>query len=324
VIDLPATRQAYRLEFSTYQRLAVWAADHLRAPLRAVGVYQPEVSGRPKDVPSFVKKALRGSYVDPIAEITDKAGVRVIVSLLDDVGLVERVVQEQFLVIEHQNKGDQLDPDRLGYLGVHFLATPRVQDLTESNEDLEGKVFEVQIHTRAQNAWAMVSHPLLYKSAGLGAPPALRRRINRLVALVELFDLEVAAARKAMIEDPMYPQATMLQQLEREFLQMTDRDYDPVLSLAVLAAIAAAYEPEELARFDDLVKEFMADHREYLAAILDNSKNNEDANPLLFQPEVIAILERLENRKELLRVAWDQSLSPKLLDSLSEELGRPA
>jgi hypothetical protein len=43
----------------------------------------------------------------------------------------------------------------------------------------------------------------------------------------------------------------------------------------------------------------------------------------LHQPEALAILERLERKKERLRAVWDAKLPAQLLTTLSEELGRP-
>lgn len=319
--DLAELRAAYRSEFGRYERLARWVEDRLLAALVSTEVMQPEVKGRAKDVPSFLKKALRPEYTDPLRQITDKAGVRVLLCLVDEVALVEDLIHASFEVLEHQNKADQLEPDRLGYLGVHFLVTPRGDDLTSDDLDLEGAICEIQIHTRAQNAWSSVNHRLVYKP-GKDPAPAVKRRINRLVALVELFDAEVAAAREAVLNDSDYRQSAMLQTLEREFMHIARRDFDPRLSLLVLDALKDAYREDELASFDALITDFMRSRRSYLTRILDET--DPEISPMLFQPEAIAVLERLEHAKERLRAAWDGSLPPRLLDSLSEELGRPA
>jgi len=322
--ELEAVRAAYRVEFGRYERLAKWVAARIEREVKAAGIYASQVNPRPKDVISFVLKAIRSGYTDPMTQITDKAGVRVILPLLADVPGVEAVVSESFEVLEHQDKGAQLDPDRLGYLGVHFLVTPRRQDLDGGTMDLDGAICEVQIHTIAQNAWASVSHPFLYKPPGGEDPPdAVRRRINRLVALVELFDSEFEASRRAIVSEPGYRQTAMLQPLEREFIQLADRDFDAALSLEVLAAIAPAYDDSELERFPALIAEFVAARRDKLEAIYESNKADDTANPLLFQPEAIAVLERLETGPERLRYAWDQVLPASLLTSLSEALGRP-
>jgi ppGpp synthetase/RelA/SpoT-type nucleotidyltranferase len=317
--DLPAVRAEYTAEHPIYERYAEWVEHRLVRALKNSGVLQPEVTGRAKEIPNFLKKAIR--YTDPMAQITDKAGVRVILCLIDDVPTVEAAIESTFTVTEHFNKADSLDPDQLGYLGVHFLVTPRSDDLEPENSEFSDRICEIQIHTRAQNAWSSVNHPLVYKP-GKDPSPQVLRRINRLIALVELFDSEVSAAREAIMSDPEYRQSAMLQTLEREYWFVAHRDYDPRLSHMILDAVQDAYDPADLDDYRTLITAFMAEHRDYLVEILDNT--NEADEPLLFQPEAIAVLERLEHAKERLRHAWDQKLHPALLDSLSEALGRPA
>jgi hypothetical protein len=156
-----------------------------------------------------------------------------------------------------------------------------------------------------------------------GKAPAIkvRRRIMRLVALVELFDSEIAEARRSIMNDPDYRQSSMLLTLERPFFQLARHDYDPDLSLMVLDAIQHAYDDTELDDFAGTIERFLDEHGEHLEAVLANTQP--EISPLLFQPEAIAILERLENAKARLRAAWDAQLHPKLLDDLSAELGRP-
>lgn len=87
-----------------------------------------------------------------------------------------------------------MDVHELGYLGLHFLILPRTQDLASDEFFLEERICELQVHTIAQSAWAMNDHSAFYKAGG-AANPRLRRRMNRLIALVELFDDEMRAVR---------------------------------------------------------------------------------------------------------------------------------
>jgi ppGpp synthetase/RelA/SpoT-type nucleotidyltranferase len=316
-------REAYQREFRRYERLGEWVSELIKPALKEAHVYVPFVEARPKDVPGFLKKAFRKGYDDPMAEITDKSGVRVVVALKSDVAVVERIIDALFQVEERIDKEAELAPDTLGYLGVHFLVRPKAHTLQRDDLDLDGLICEIQIHTRAQNAWATVSHPLLYKPAGQAPPPPIARRVNRLVALVELFDNEVAEARRSVMAEPGYRQGAMLQPLEKEYFQFARADYDEDLSMNVLAVVAGAYTSDELERFPALIADFVQQNREYIAHIYANA-SPESAYPLLFQPEALAVLERLQNAKAMLRAVWDETLPSRALDRLSEELGRPA
>jgi len=321
--DLDEVRAAFVADEERYERLCQWAKQRLEERLKGSSVYTPTVTGRSKDLISFLRKAMRKGYNNPLAEITDRVGVRVLVTFKQDVALVEKLIKTSFAVRERIDKSEELDDNELGYLGIHYLVTP-TEDDSEALPDLAGMLLEIQIHTRAENAWAMASHRILYKPVG-GAPhKSVRRRINRLVALVELFDQELVGSWDQMMKTPSYQQGAMLLPLEEQYLALCqDGDFDEGLSLEILGVVRRAYSDEELERFPALIREFVEGHRDYILAHL-GAATRESAHPLLFQPESIAILERLETAKERLRATWDASLPARWLDSLSEELGRPA
>jgi ppGpp synthetase/RelA/SpoT-type nucleotidyltranferase len=282
----------------------------------------PVVDGRPKDLLSYLKKVMRKDYADPFGEITDRAGLRVVVTFPQDVEDVERVVEDLFISVERIDKAEGLEDNQLGYLGIHHLVRPKEDD--PGAERFVGIVFEVQIHTRAQNAWASASHRLLYKPPTGTVDRRVGRRVNRLVALVELFDQEVKESWDEIVKMRGYEQGAMLIPLEREYVRLSNvLGFDETLSLKILRVVRDAYTASELEHFSDLIGDFVTRRGDYLRGQM-NATPRELANPILFQPEVIAILERLETAAEALRVAWDAQLPAKWLDSLSEELGRPA
>lgn len=325
--DFTGLRLAYAELYPTYERLAETVANQLRASLRGRRLVA-DVQPRAKDMHSFLKKVMRepGKYQDPLAEITDKAGVRVVVALLADVAVVDQVVVDTFNVVEpRQDMLDRYDPDRLGYLGVHYLVSPTGASLAAGDEDLEALVCEVQIHTKAQSAWATINHPLTYKPVVGGVPPAVRRRIMRAVALVSLFDDEVDAARSSLMSEPGYEQAALLQELERHYIELAPTpEYDARLSMTILDVVMVAYGDEELRRFAVLIEEFLAKRAANLSILYASAAgDDEEVGFLLRQPEVIAIFERLEAAKAKLRAAWSTRLDPHILESLAAALGRP-
>lgn len=315
-------RIAYLAERARYEKLAEYVRTELSTRVQAAGV-PAQITARAKDVPNLLRKAIKKGYTDALAEITDKAGVRVIVGHLHQVDTVTALVHDGFQVHEYDNKVAGYEPDQLGYLGVHLLVKPRGELLDAGSQDLDGLTCEIQIHTRAQNAWSEVSHPLLYKPAGPGPPSTVQRRIIRLLSLVEMFDEEVERARGDILAEPTYRPAAMLQALEREFLLIAPDDYDAELSLAILDVIASAYNDDELESFGLLIAEFVQSNREALRGLLRAHADDQRADPLLFQPEMLAIFERLHEAPNTLREVWNRQLDASLLTSLSETLGRP-
>jgi ppGpp synthetase/RelA/SpoT-type nucleotidyltranferase len=193
-MDVTAWTKRYGEERPQYERLSAKACQLLRDILRDEGV-SAECVYRAKDVESFQEKIARTGkdYRDPLREVTDLAGVRVIVQSLEDVERVGNIIVREFSIDELRsvNKLHQLEPDRFGYLSQHFivrLANPRSQ-LSEW-KGLGDRWVEVQVRTTLQHAWAVIQHSLDYKSE-IDVPTKLRRRLFRVSALLEIADEEL-------------------------------------------------------------------------------------------------------------------------------------
>jgi ppGpp synthetase/RelA/SpoT-type nucleotidyltranferase len=312
-----AVVEAYASERPAYEELAEILGTRLQRGLDAQGL-ETSVSWRAKKVDSFVKKALRKGYDDPLEQIGDKAGVRVIVHYLADVPRVEALVRELCHVDRRESKLDALAYDELGYLGVHFDVRLKAEVLTgAAMPGLDERRAEIQVHTKAQSAWAVVSHELLYKSA-VQAPDDLRRAITRLVALVELFDAEVARFREAVESHPDFNEMNVLKPLDDEIVRFTGRRPDPGLSVLSIPTVVRLYPepPEDV--FETRIKPFLNAQSVRLASIFEHYKDDERANPLLFQPEALLIFERLEHDRDRLKAFWPVDKLPlDLLESMA-------
>jgi putative GTP pyrophosphokinase len=152
------------------------------------------IESRVKDVKSFSEKLKRPgkSYNDPINDITDLLGFRVIAYYTGDVDIISRVIDKEFIV-DRSHSGDtasRLQPDQFGYLSRHFVVSmtkDRVKKLEYCH--CNNFKFEIQVRTILQHAWATLSHKLTYK-AEQEAPKQLRRQIANLSATLELADNE--------------------------------------------------------------------------------------------------------------------------------------
>lgn len=97
---------------------------------RCVAVHS--ISARVKARESYLRKISRkeASYQD-IAEVTDVAGIRVITYFADQVDEIARIIEDEF-VVDTSNSIDKratLDPDRFGYLSLHYVFRSRRQGL---------------------------------------------------------------------------------------------------------------------------------------------------------------------------------------------------
>jgi ppGpp synthetase/RelA/SpoT-type nucleotidyltranferase len=153
------------------------------------------IESRAKEVESFEEKLNRPDkcYENPLKDMTDLSGIRVILPMLDDVEKVTAITAQEFTVDDARsvNKLDLLAPDRFGYLSQHYIVKIKEPRCSLAEwEDFVDLYAEVQVRTVLQHAWAGIEHSLNYKSTH-DVPKQLRRRMFRLSALFELADQEL-------------------------------------------------------------------------------------------------------------------------------------
>ncbi len=127
------------------------------------------ITARAKSPDRFIAKAAKrgedGSlkYSDPLSQIQDQLGVRVVVFYKGDVEVVSKEVTRYFRPIEMRN----VVPEThwaFGYFGKHFVlalpseAVPKGIELERAPD-----FFELQIKTLFQHAWSEAGHDLGYK-----------------------------------------------------------------------------------------------------------------------------------------------------------------
>ena len=318
---------AYEAEFPVYTALAEYAEDPLRVAIKVAGIYTMPITGRAKEPRSFGIKACVGrKYADPLRDITDKAGVRVTVIYERDVKPAVEVAKATFTCLSVDRKLDALDYDKNGYLGTHLDVELTAAQVAASDSRFAGRKFEVQVRTMAQSAWAEVSHAQLCKPAA-DVPDLLKRRIFRLVALVELFDSEVEAFREEAALTPGYREAGAIGDFT-EFLAALGNTRSPNrhLTLELSAAIVPLYDAS-VDSVHEIVKAFADDNRDGLTNLVSEAEHLEarELNPLLAQPELPMLCERLERDRIRLEQQWPSEIPTEWLDDLAEKwgLGRP-
>lgn len=161
-----------------------------------------EIQCRAKGEKSFGQKVMTPSeqnpeepkYKNPMSDVTDLAGVRVITFFPSTVTHVCQLIQEEFEVIERVDHTASAEREqRLGYLSVHYL----VRLGSNRNKLSEYKKFvgltaEIQVRTVLQHAWAEIEHDIRYKSTA-SIPQAISRRFMTLAGLLEIADREFEA-----------------------------------------------------------------------------------------------------------------------------------
>lgn len=205
--------QDWGTRYSGYRDWYGWQTERLRdrivALLGSADLDVFNVESRTKTVQSFIGKIearnadKEAKFANPMREITDLVGVRVITYYLEDVDEVGDIINAHFSV-EKATAVDKAsdEVDRFNYKSVHYIV--RLSPLSPDSPDWRPFAdvrAEIQVRTALQHAWSAVHHKLDYKSK-IAIPKELQRRLFRLNALFESADVEFSQLRdeRARIE----------------------------------------------------------------------------------------------------------------------------
>ncbi|WP_043497817.1 DUF429 domain-containing protein [Georgenia sp. SUBG003] len=200
--------QAYAAERPAVERATGRYVELITSLLDEAGINYLTVTGRAKSVESFAAKAARTAdgrpvYTDPLHQITDQVGVRVIAYLVSDVAAVVDLLADQLTVLVDRDMGLKTAQEgRFGYSSRHVLVE---LDETHAREprlaDLVGRPASVQVRTVLQHAWAEFEHDIRYKgTVPEEYAPDLDRRFTLAAGLLDLADREFSAIRDRLQE----------------------------------------------------------------------------------------------------------------------------
>jgi len=158
------------LRASALELLAERLATYLQTSTKGIARID-RISARAKSVERFMGKAAkmrddgRPKYSDPLRQIQDLVGARIVVFYLSDVVAVSAAIEKYFRAIETQ----AIVPDtetEFGYFGKHYILIVPTDVYDEKLTVGTGpRFFELQIKTLFQHAWSEAEHDLGYKPA---------------------------------------------------------------------------------------------------------------------------------------------------------------
>jgi putative GTP pyrophosphokinase len=177
-----------------YEKLCAEVAYILNRELNKAEIEFSTITYRAKSLNSFLEKIQRKSYADPLKEITDFAGVRVVCLYHDDLERLERVIGEYFELVEKIDKLTDRKADQFGYGAIHFVVRLGENASGARYDDLKSLVCEIQTRTVLQDAWAIIDQHLVYKNES-NIPTVLRSRLNLLAGNFRRADEEFSSIR---------------------------------------------------------------------------------------------------------------------------------
>jgi ppGpp synthetase/RelA/SpoT-type nucleotidyltranferase len=212
--------------------------------LDEAGINYLTVTGRTKSLASYAAKAARTQdgapvYPDPLRDITDQVGLRVITYVHSDVQAVVDLLADQVEVRDDRDLGEETaSQGRFGYASRHLLiGVPDEERDHPGRGPLHGHQAQVQIRTVLQHAWAEFEHDIRYKgSIPEEHVPEFDRRFTLAAGLLELADREFSTIRDRLRHRPA---EDVVDRVEGD-----DHDDDPRLSPRDLAAFLAGQYPD--------------------------------------------------------------------------------
>lgn len=157
------------------------------------GIPYHSVECRVKDLKSLCHKAVK--YDNPLQQITDIIGVRIIAYVESDVKNICNMIVNNF-DIDESNSGDkseELGMREVGYRSVHYISKfDKERSKLPEYKLYENRCFEVQVRTLLQHTWAEIEHDRNYKFSGV-LPENIQRRFYLIAGTLELIDREFDA-----------------------------------------------------------------------------------------------------------------------------------
>ncbi|TQL70299.1 putative RNase H-like nuclease [Nocardioides albertanoniae] len=201
--DPGAAVRKYAAMQPTLQEAADQYVQLVTSILDEAGINYLTVTSRAKSVASFAAKAARTVdgrpvFTDPLHEITDQIGLRVITYVHSDVQAVAELFDDQVVVHDDRDMGQETASEgRFGYASRHLLISlDAAREGQAAYGLLRGRQAQIQIRTVLQHAWAEFEHDIRYKGTIPSEHvPDFDRRFTLAAGLLELADREFSTIR---------------------------------------------------------------------------------------------------------------------------------
>jgi Uncharacterized protein conserved in bacteria len=233
-MDYNELTEKFKSRATLFERLLEEALYALKAALEQAAIKYHSLPSRVKSPESFLEKVKRretreseevqrGEW-DPLKEVQDIVGLRVVCLYLSDVERIATVVRNTFQVLSEDNKIEGTEVSSFGYMSVHFVAVMKAEYSGPRYDNIANLPFEIQVRTIAMDAWANVSHHLDYKS-DKDVPAELRKDFYALSGLFyvadrhfEMFYSQSNQSRREMKE--LFKDAVSNDQKEKQELNL--------------------------------------------------------------------------------------------------------
>jgi ppGpp synthetase/RelA/SpoT-type nucleotidyltranferase len=203
---------------------------------------------------SFLEKIGRKGYQTPFQDMRDLVGARVVCLFLDDLSVVDEIIRRTFKVVGYEDKTQGSRSEVFGYQAVHYDCEIFENQHGRYYDPIKNIVFEIQVKTILQDAWASVEHYLGYKGQA-SVPSASKRDFGALVGLFHLADKTFQQIKHASTSSEIAAEAA-LQSFEASEAGQ-DKDADLALDRASVKALLRQLFPDRKPSSDFAYSDFV-------------------------------------------------------------------
>lgn len=235
---------------------------------------QMEPAYRLKDEKSFLYKSLyrNKNYSNPLIDIEDKLGTRIVLLKSSDVLTVKNLVCESDAWVAkitkdiYQEIEDQ--PRNFDYQSLHIVVSP-----CDSSSDFDSTVrpyltCEIQIRTLLQHAFAEISHDSSYKGPYKNDREILRN-LSKSMALMEATDDYFCRIFEMMLDEERFFKNYM-NQLKSIYSNLVPEKVDSSIDFFITEEIFGLLVKQEV-QINDLTA-FVSGNESHLIKIISNNK----------------------------------------------------
>ena len=183
-------KKEFICQSTVYSQLAHEVQEILKEKLKLGNLKTAHVLSRVKDIDSFLEKIYRKGYANPLEQMNDIVGVRVVCLYTEDIGRIAGLIRSCFNILKEDPKDNDLGADKMGYYDLSFIA-----QLKRSEKEMNHYRFEIQVRTIMSDAISIISHDLHYKKEP-PLPEKLERELNLAFATIELTQYHCNALRE--------------------------------------------------------------------------------------------------------------------------------
>lgn len=281
------------------------------------GEIQIKPKYRLKNEQSFVDKALyRGKgYCNPMVEIEDKIGTRIIVLVTD---IVDRISKDLKIctvwnIKESKTKHEIFEevPDKFGYQSIHYIVTPKNNccNFVSGDSKLEQLTCEIQVRTLLQHAYAEISHDNVYKGPYKNDSGILRQ-LAKSMALMEAAD-DYFCKTLEQVSAPQNTENMLLQYLVNKFMEIKGIEQIPVFDRNLAEEILSFTTDKHISTKD--IDALLKSNQEVINVI------KYGQSVISQQPIIILLAYYLERYPYDLQTKWD--IDVDVYNSLCRSLG---